>query len=661
MNRLSPFKWFVLQNFPFIEADFDALINYELMCKVVEYLNATIEKTNELGNQVEVLTNWFNNLDVQEEINNKLDEMAESGELEEIIAEFLNSTSYIVFDNVSDMKSSETLVNGSVCQTLGYYSIGDGGKATYKVRTITNEDVIDEGSLIALNDVSLVAELITSDVYVKQFGAVGDDETDDTDRIKNAINYALSKNKKVIVNKGTYLINETISIENETNTKNVIIEGEGLYSSDMSIIHSTASVCLYINFGIPFIKNITFKGNDAGIGVKLGSDSPTTANYSIHWGTFDNVLIRNFETGLVLGNVFDMSFKDVDIFYVKYGVQYNKNLDKSNINNLVFNRLHVESLSDAGVGLDLSNGRNVTDVLFNSLHIETRNLKAKGLILQKVAGCVINNLYLAMQNENQTISDYVTAMTIDNCRDIQITSSSISVSPKYSGSSSSYPLIKLVGTNTAIEFDKGYWSATTTTATNMENFIDRTDETTSEVVFNYIKMNDVSNECYPAKMKLSRQTNIGSSNDFAIDYRSDGITQFAKNVQSNYESINKNNGRFAISGINEPILSSIVSHRRFVLDNDTTQAITTYGRTNLSGAYIIIAHFNNRTRIGIFGCGLPDDTTIRFAVNDGSMYTPTQGTDARINVYVANGNVTIENKSGYECEIGIVPIFTSLT
>ena len=30
MNRLSPFKWFVLQNFPFIEADFDALTISEL-------------------------------------------------------------------------------------------------------------------------------------------------------------------------------------------------------------------------------------------------------------------------------------------------------------------------------------------------------------------------------------------------------------------------------------------------------------------------------------------------------------------------------------------------------------------------------------------------------------------------------------------------------
>lgn len=84
-NNLCPFKWFVLENFPFIEADFDAITNYQLLCKVVEYLNKTIDKTNELGSQVEILVNWFNNLDVQDEVDKKLDEMTEDGTLAEII------------------------------------------------------------------------------------------------------------------------------------------------------------------------------------------------------------------------------------------------------------------------------------------------------------------------------------------------------------------------------------------------------------------------------------------------------------------------------------------------------------------------------------------------------------------------------------------------
>ena len=95
-KNLYPFKWFVLQNFPFIEADFDAITNWQLFCKLGEEMNKIIEKVNQAGEQTENLTNafielqdyvnnYFENLDVQEEINNKLDEMADGGELAEII------------------------------------------------------------------------------------------------------------------------------------------------------------------------------------------------------------------------------------------------------------------------------------------------------------------------------------------------------------------------------------------------------------------------------------------------------------------------------------------------------------------------------------------------------------------------------------------------
>ena len=81
------FKRFVIQNFPFIEEDFDALTNYQLFCKVVEYLNKVIGSQNEVTQQMEYVLNYFNTLDVQDEINNKLDQMAKSGELTDLIAE----------------------------------------------------------------------------------------------------------------------------------------------------------------------------------------------------------------------------------------------------------------------------------------------------------------------------------------------------------------------------------------------------------------------------------------------------------------------------------------------------------------------------------------------------------------------------------------------
>ena len=42
---LPPFKWFILENFPFIEADFDALTNWQLFCKLGKEMNKIDRKS----------------------------------------------------------------------------------------------------------------------------------------------------------------------------------------------------------------------------------------------------------------------------------------------------------------------------------------------------------------------------------------------------------------------------------------------------------------------------------------------------------------------------------------------------------------------------------------------------------------------------------------
>ena len=63
-NNLTPFKWFVLENFPFIEADFDALTNWQLFCKLGKEMNKIINTMNNLGQGMEdfsqELINSFN-------------------------------------------------------------------------------------------------------------------------------------------------------------------------------------------------------------------------------------------------------------------------------------------------------------------------------------------------------------------------------------------------------------------------------------------------------------------------------------------------------------------------------------------------------------------------------------------------------------------------
>lgn len=157
------------------------------------------------------------NIDLQEQVNNKLDAMAEDGTLQEIISEYLNSTAVFGFDTVADMKSATNLIDGSFACTLGYHAKNDGGGALYKIRTITNDDVVDEATIVAMNDSqnNLIAELVLDvEPNVNQFGAYGDGTHDDTTAIQKAFNCTKIKTL-AFIGRCTYLINDAVTLTNK--------------------------------------------------------------------------------------------------------------------------------------------------------------------------------------------------------------------------------------------------------------------------------------------------------------------------------------------------------------------------------------------------------------------------------------------------------------
>ena len=224
VETLKPFTRFLMTIGELPTSYLMSMTYYEQIIWFTKYLQETvIPAINNNAQAVIEIQEFINNLDLQDEVDNKLDEMAESGELEEIMADYLNSKAIFGFDNVSSMKSATNLIDGSFAETLGYYSKTDKGGAKYKVRKITNADVVDEMTLIALNDESLVAELIVpTEINVIQLGAKNDGITNASSYFNKLFTLSASK---FIIPTGTYLLNSSVVLNNVTNKS---IENNGV-------------------------------------------------------------------------------------------------------------------------------------------------------------------------------------------------------------------------------------------------------------------------------------------------------------------------------------------------------------------------------------------------------------------------------------------------
>ena len=145
-TKIPLFRRFVIQNFPYIEQDFDALTDYQLISKVVEYLNQVITSQNGLVddmNDLETAFNtlkdyvdhYFDNLDVQEEVNTKIDAMVEDGTFDTIINQEifgeLNSEITALNGKIGTLANFETPVKTSVVNAVNsivhrkYVLVGD--------------------------------------------------------------------------------------------------------------------------------------------------------------------------------------------------------------------------------------------------------------------------------------------------------------------------------------------------------------------------------------------------------------------------------------------------------------------------------------------------------------------------------------------------------
>lgn len=426
--KLTPFKGFVLENFPFIEADFDAITNYQLLCKVIEYLNNVISNQNtvqELGtdlvnaynslvdavnlainefetdvtadiNQFKVdinddfdefktnITNQFSNLqnyvnnyfdnNFPQMISDKLDEMAQDGTLENL----LNDTAHLTksYNTYTDMMAdSSTFTNGLRLKTLGYYTINDGGGAEYYV----NNSLISSKYQIDLTNGLYLNLIIKDSVTPEQFGAYGDGTHDDSVAIKNAIEHGKSVNFE---NK-TYLCNVAIYTSNvNINGKNTILKTN---------LKTNAPILGFYGTEDSKLKNISISN------INLDGDK-------------ENITLNTNCHGLVFHYIDTININNIDIYNIYRASLLFANSRNINVNNY---KAYNSGVSTADMGCSMVEMYSSINANFNDIIFDT--YFGEGFLIRKSRNINVNNF----KASNDTRSGN-NAFTTDDCFELKL-------------------------------------------------------------------------------------------------------------------------------------------------------------------------------------------------------------------------------------------------
>ena len=426
MNNLTAFKLCVIQNFPFIEADFDAVTNYQLLCKVVEYLNNIIDNNNKQNTNITQLEqnfitlynyvkDYFDNLDVQEEINNKIDELITSGSFAVLFKSFIGYVMPEWYGAVGDGVHDDTTAFNNAISTgmsvlLGvnkHYILKNnitlnklwGNNSTVEfLIDITDMPVRELAQAISIKKEIRDITIISPNGFISVYSA-------DNVNIENVICLTNNKTLKNTSTNGSVIqINNSyhISIKNididTSYTVNAASESTEYLYNDGIHINGGSHDILIDNVSGKILDDLIAFNTVEGIGVD---------NKDIY-----NIAVNNVYSNKSYGFRF-YGFGDVDIYNI-YNVSINNCIIHTN-NNVPA----VRFLNSVGLGGQSKTRINCYNVTFNNCDFESNN---STVYFTRCTGDVIfNNCVFRNSNthtfnsENSVAGDKPMDITINHC------------------------------------------------------------------------------------------------------------------------------------------------------------------------------------------------------------------------------------------------------
>ena len=193
-------------------------------------------------------------------------------------------------------------MGGGAARTLGYYEPGDGGGAIYNI--VEDNTLIDDGGSVHDLDNGLKAKIIIDDsVNIKQFGAYGDNQHDDSVFLGKAMVFCSLNNISLLLPEGEFLLNTfTKETYNNYNYKYIAkllnnLTIIGISQNSILKVSSTGDyTSVFFNREIienVIIKNITIEQNYlSGNNMSL-NDRGNVKCAIVSYGTIKNMTVEN--------------------------------------------------------------------------------------------------------------------------------------------------------------------------------------------------------------------------------------------------------------------------------------------------------------------------------------------------------------------------------
>lgn len=228
--------------------------------------------------------NYFDNLDVQEEINNKIEELINTGELSQILNEKIMNSKKQYYKTVSDLLDSVDLYDGCYVSTLGYYTVGDGGGCDYYV----SKNPIKYGGFA--NGELTINILSKNKLNLKWFGS--NSTTDSSPILYNTLKLLCENGGGVLdLGVGKTLFETPIIIDFEV--FGVTIKGvRGLYGTEPGQLEHYGSILKYT--GEDHLLKFNAKCNNFKLSdffVDIDEGYFIEFNYTFHMGILENIRI----------------------------------------------------------------------------------------------------------------------------------------------------------------------------------------------------------------------------------------------------------------------------------------------------------------------------------------------------------------------------------